>query len=79
MTIVFSFASVIGPSAGGYLTDNLSWHWVFFINVPLGIVIIGIFAKYFPNLRNTKIKHTLDYSGLCTLVLTVAPIMLALS
>ncbi|HEX7475645.1 MAG TPA: MDR family MFS transporter [Dehalococcoidales bacterium] len=79
LTIVFSFASVIGPTTGGYLTDNISWHWVFFINVPIGIAVIAIFFKFFPNLRTVNLKHIIDYPGLCALILTVVPIMLALS
>jgi EmrB/QacA subfamily drug resistance transporter len=79
LTVVFSFASVIGPTTGGYLTDNISWHWVFFINVPLGVVVLAIFARFFPNIRAASQKHTIDYAGLCTLILTVVPAMLALS
>jgi EmrB/QacA subfamily drug resistance transporter len=79
LTVVFSFASVVGPTAGGTLTDNVSWHWVFFINVPLGVIVIAIFAKFFPNTRIAGQKHTIDYAGLCALILTVVPAMLALS
>jgi EmrB/QacA subfamily drug resistance transporter len=79
LTIVFSFASIVGPTMGGYLTDHLSWHWVFFINVPLGIVVFGVFVKFFPNMRFSKGKQVIDYGGLVTLILFVIPTMLALS
>src|SRR5207249_10661030 len=37
---IFGIASVVGPTVGGYLTDNLSWRWVFYVNVPVGILAI---------------------------------------
>ncbi|MFA5308334.1 MAG: MDR family MFS transporter [Dehalococcoidales bacterium] len=79
MTAVFSFASVIGPSTGGLLTDNLSWHWVFFINVPLGVFVVLAFIKFFPKFKADSLKHSIDIPGLITLVLTIVPAMLALS
>jgi EmrB/QacA subfamily drug resistance transporter len=79
LTIVFSFASVIGPTVGGFLTDQVSWNWVFFINAPLGAVVIVIFLKYFPAIRLDKVKHTIDYYGLAALILFIVPAMLGLS
>ena len=76
---VFGISSVIGPTLGGFLTDSLSWHWVFFINVPLGLLVIILFIKYFPNLKPDAKKHTIDYAGLTVLVLMVGTAMLALS
>jgi EmrB/QacA subfamily drug resistance transporter len=79
LSVAWSFASVIGPTTGGYLTDNISWHWIFFINIPIGIAVIAIFLKFFPNIRFSKNKHAIDYGGLITLILFVVPTMLALS
>ncbi len=79
MSGVFGLSSIIGPILGGFITDTLSWHWVFFINIPLGVVIISLFIKFFPNLRPDNLKHHIDYPGLVTLILTVVPAMLALS
>jgi EmrB/QacA subfamily drug resistance transporter len=79
MTGVFGLASIIGPTLGGYITDTLSWHWVFFINIPLGVVLIFLFIFFFPDLRPDDLKHNVDYPGLVTLILTVIPAMLALS
>jgi EmrB/QacA subfamily drug resistance transporter len=45
---VFGFSSVLGPLLGGYLTHIFSWHWVFLINVPLGIVILILLIRYMP-------------------------------
>jgi EmrB/QacA subfamily drug resistance transporter len=79
MSGVFGLSSVIGPTLGGYLTTSLSWHWVFFVNVPLGIIVIALFFRFFPNLRPDNLKHSIDYPGVSALVLTVVPLMLALS
>ena len=37
---VFGVSSVLGPTLGGFLTDSLSWHWIFFVNLPLGIPVV---------------------------------------
>jgi EmrB/QacA subfamily drug resistance transporter len=79
MAGVFGLSSVIGPTIGGYLTDSLSWHWVFFVNIPLGLIVIALFLKYFPHLRPDNLKHGLDFPGVAGLVLTVVPLMLALT
>ncbi len=76
---VFGLSSVIGPTLGGFITDNFSWNWVFFINVPLGILIIMLFVFFFPHIRPDYKKPVIDYAGIATLVLWVTPLMLALS
>jgi EmrB/QacA subfamily drug resistance transporter len=79
MSGVFGLSSIIGPTLGGYLTDSLSWHWVFFVNIPLGILIIILFVLFFPNFRPDKLKHNIDYPGVVLLIMTIVPLMLALS
>ncbi|MFC2122243.1 MDR family MFS transporter [Bacteroidota bacterium] len=76
---VWGISSIIGPTLGGFLTDALSWHWVFFINIPLGILITILFILYFPSFKPANLKHQVDYFGLVTFVLSVVPLMLALS
>jgi EmrB/QacA subfamily drug resistance transporter len=79
MTGVFGLSSIIGPTLGGFITDNLSWHWVFFVNIPLGIMIIGLFIFFVPNFRPSNMKPRIDYPGIVTLILAIVPAMLALS
>jgi len=79
MSAVFGLSSIIGPSMGGYITDNLSWHWVFFVNVPLGLIVILLFIFFFPNIKTDNLKHSIDYPGVVLLILGVVPLMLALS
>ncbi len=76
---VFGLASVIGPTLGGFITDNLSWNWVFYINLPLALPVIGLFIWFFPNIRPAKTTHHLDYLGMVLLVLVVAPLLVGLS
>ena len=76
---VFGLSSIIGPTLGGYITDTLSWHWVFFVNIPLGVLIMGLFIFFFPHLKPDELKHKIDYLGIVTLIFAVVPILLALT
>jgi EmrB/QacA subfamily drug resistance transporter len=66
---VFGLSSIAGPLAGGFFVDNLSWHWIFYVNLPLGILSLAIFAVAFKP-RGIRTKHRIDYLG--ALLLTVA-------
>jgi EmrB/QacA subfamily drug resistance transporter len=79
VSAVFGVSAVIGPSLGGFITDTFSWHWIFYINIPLGIVVITLFAFFFPNFRLDKLKHRIDWAGIAALVVAVIPLLLALS
>jgi len=76
---VFGISSIIGPILGGFITDTFSWHWVFFVNIPLSIVVIFLFTFFFPNVRSVNLKRQIDYPGVVLLILTVVPALLALS
>ncbi len=75
---VFGLASVTGPFLGGWLTDNLSWRWVFYVNIPVGIVALGVLIVGFPWIRPHARSRQIDYLGAATLVLAVVPLLLAL-
>ncbi len=59
---VFAVASVAGPLLGGFIVDNLSWHWVFYVNMPVGVVAVAIVALklHLPAVRR---RHQIDYLG----------------
>jgi EmrB/QacA subfamily drug resistance transporter len=79
VTGVFSLSSVIGPTIGGFLTDSVSWHWVFWVNIPLGIIIMFLLSKFFPHIRPDNLPHKIDIFGLIALVLCVVPTLLGLT
>jgi EmrB/QacA subfamily drug resistance transporter len=58
----FGVASVLGPLIGGFFVDNLSWRWVFYINLPIGIVALVVTAAVLPG-RLSKARHVIDYAG----------------
>jgi EmrB/QacA subfamily drug resistance transporter len=76
---IFGLASIVGPVLGGYLTDNLSWRWVFYVNLPVGIFALLVLWFSFPNIRPAMRERRIDYVGALTLVAGVVPLLLALS
>src|SRR3954454_21431237 len=74
---VFGASSVLGPLLGAYITDYISWHWVFYVNVPIGIVSIFLIVRYYhESLQHSKLK--VDWLGAITLVISVVSLMFAL-
>ena len=74
---VFGLASLVGPLLGAYITDSIGWEWVFYINVPLGIIALILIMKYYiENPIHTKQK--IDWWGASTLVIAVVSLMFAL-
>ena len=59
---VFAVASVAGPLLGGFLVENLSWRWVFYVNVPIGVVAIAIVITRL-HLHTPHRSHRIDYVG----------------
>ena len=79
VSATFGVSSLVGPVLGGVITDSLSWHWVFFINVPIAIPIILLFIRFFPNIRPEQRKHQIDYLGIVLLLIAVTCLILGLS
>lgn len=73
---VFGVSSVIGPLLGGFLTDSLSWRWVFFVNVPLGAVAFYEVTRRL-HLPARKLMHKIDYLGAGLLSSAIVSLLLA--
>ncbi len=76
---VFGLASVVGPTLGGFITDSLSWDWIFYINLPLGIPLLILMAIFFPAIAPKGEDQKVDIPGIAMLILAVVPLMLAIS
>src|SRR5690349_7409938 len=59
---VFGVSSVIGPLLGGFFVDNLSWRWVFYINLPIGAVALAVVTAVLPA-TSARRHHSIDYAG----------------
>ncbi|MEN9934186.1 MAG: hypothetical protein RLZZ387_765 [Chloroflexota bacterium] len=75
---VFGLSSVVGPFLGGVLTDQLSWHWVFYVNLPVGLVALAFILRRMPPLAS-GLRAPIDWLGTVFLTLAVVPLLLGLT
>lgn len=74
----WGIAAVIAPLLGGFIVEKLSWHWVFLINLPVGLITISLIWLFFKEEKKEHDKIKIDYSGTILLVAVLLPLMLAL-
>ena len=72
---IFGIATAIGPLLGGIITDYLSWHWCFFINVPIAVITLILTSRRFP-VAEVDTVHKIDYAGISLLTLLLVDVMM---
>jgi len=76
---VFGVAFLVGPFLGGVLTDSLSWHYIFFVNVPIGLVSLYLIARLLPTHRKQGARFNLDIPGVITFTGAIVPVLIGLT
>ncbi len=79
LSAVWGMSSVFGPTLGGWITDSFSWRWIFYINLPVGILATFALFFAFPYFRPEGVKRVIDYAGVVTLLGGLVPLLLALT
>jgi EmrB/QacA subfamily drug resistance transporter len=77
--LTFGLAFILGPFLGGTLTDNFSWHAIFYVNIPIGLVALAVVWRLLPNIRHNEKAVRIDYPGVVTLVLGLVPVLIGLT
>jgi EmrB/QacA subfamily drug resistance transporter len=76
---VFGLSSILGPAVGGIITDTWGWHWIFLINVPIGLISFFMIYRLLPTFRSAYATRTIDYVGVGLFTAAIAPFMVGLS
>ena len=74
-----AISSVIGPTLGGLITDSLGWQWIFFVNVPVGIVALSLIIPYLPEFGVIVKEKVMDYLGIITFTGALSSFLVALT
>jgi EmrB/QacA subfamily drug resistance transporter len=75
---VFALSSVVGPTLGGWITDNVDWRWIFFVNLPLGIFSLFALPFVLPQSGQRR-RVRIDYLGATTITASLVSLLLSLS
>src|SRR6202049_2059733 len=76
---VFGLASIFGPTLGGWITDQFSWRWTFYVNLPVGALAVAAILFEFPYFRPQGVKRVIDWAGVLSLIACLVPLLLALT
>ncbi|HEY6958483.1 MAG TPA: MDR family MFS transporter [Candidatus Limnocylindria bacterium] len=76
---IFGLASIVGPVIGGYLTDNVGWRWVFYVNVPVGALAVAVVLLTLPRTKHSSSWRDIDFAGAGLLAVAIVPMLIAFS
>lgn len=72
-------ASLLGPVVGGLITDYFSWHWIFYINIPVGLLSFLLLKKQLPLIKHPGSSNVLDFNGIALFLLTLFPLLFCIT
>jgi len=76
---VFGISAIVGPLLGGFLTEHASWHWIFYINIPIGILALMVIGRLLPNVRRPDASRNLDILGAGVFIVAVSALLIGLT
>jgi EmrB/QacA subfamily drug resistance transporter len=76
---IIGLSSILGPLLGGWITDAFGWKWVFFVNIPLGAIALSFIGTRMPFIKPATARGPIDFAGAIWLIVSVVPLLLALS
>ena len=76
---VFGLSSIVGPLLGGFLTEHASWHWIFYVNLPIGIVALYVIWHLLPTVKRPDASRNLDYLGAAVFTVGVGALLVGLT
>ncbi len=76
---VFGIAFVVGPLVGGFLTENFSWHWIFYVNIPIGFVSLFFIWRLLPTVKNPRATRSFDILGGIIFSIAIAFLLVGLT
>jgi EmrB/QacA subfamily drug resistance transporter len=76
---VFGLSSVVGPAIGGLITDLVSWNWIFFVNVPVGLISLAVLWRLLPSIKRPEAARSIDYFGAAAFAAAIGPFLVGLT
>jgi EmrB/QacA subfamily drug resistance transporter len=76
---VFGLSSVVGPAIGGLITDLVSWNWIFFVNVPVGLISLAVLWHLLPSIKRPEAGRNIDYFGAAAFAAAIGPFLVGLT
>jgi EmrB/QacA subfamily drug resistance transporter len=73
---VFGVSTLVGPALGGLITDNFGWHWIFLVNVPIGLVVLVVIWRTLPTRIASEVDRHIDYLGAAVLAAALVPLLI---